>query len=183
MQLMSELTGGKVRVAAQLALGAGLAFAGIGHLTMARDEFRAQVPTWMPLDTDVIVLASGVVEIAFGSGLLATWAQPRRALVGATVAAFFVAVFPGNIAQFTGHRDAFGLDSDTNGSCACCFSRCSWPGPSAPPTPDECSPVGGAERPTHAVLGQVAVCPMAFATRSSASSIIRPGACSSATTS
>ena len=113
MQLISKLTAGKVRAAAQVALGAGLAFAGIGHLTFAREEFRAQVPTWVPLDTDLVVLASGVVEIALGGGLLATWAQPRRALVGATLAAFFVAVFPGNIAQFTGHRDAFGLDSDT----------------------------------------------------------------------
>jgi uncharacterized membrane protein len=113
MQLISELTARKVRVAGQVALGAGLAFAGIGHLTFAREEFRAQVPTWVPLDTGLVVLASGVVEIAFGSGLLATWAQPRRAFVGATVAAFFVAVFPGNIAQLTGHRDAFGLDSDT----------------------------------------------------------------------
>ena len=34
-------------------------------------------------------------------------------MVGAVVAAFFVAVFPGNIAQFTERRDAFGLDSDT----------------------------------------------------------------------
>ena len=113
MQLFSELTAGKVRVAGQVALGAGLAFAGIGHLTFAREEFRAQVPTWVPLRTDLVVLASGVVEIALGGGLLATWSQPRRALVGATVAAFFVAVFPGNIAQFTGHRDAFGLDSDS----------------------------------------------------------------------
>ena len=113
MQLFSARTAGKVRVAGQVALGAGLAFAGIGHLTFAREEFRAQVPTWVPLKTDLVVLASGVVEIALSGGLLATWAQPRRAFVGATVAAFFVAVFPGNVAQFTGHRDAFGLDSDT----------------------------------------------------------------------
>ncbi len=113
MQLRSRSTSDTVRVLGQVALGAGLAFAGIGHLTFAREEFRAQVPTWVPLDTDVVVVASGVVEIAFGGALLATWVQPRRALVGATVAAFFVAVFPGNIAQFTGHRDAFGLDSDT----------------------------------------------------------------------
>jgi uncharacterized membrane protein len=66
----------------------------------------------VPLNTDFVVLASGVVEIALGSALLATWIQPRRALVGVVAATFFVAVFPGNIAQFTGHRSAFGLDSD-----------------------------------------------------------------------
>ncbi len=113
MQLISTRTAEKMRAAGQVALGTGLAFAGIGHLTFAREEFRAQVPAWLPLDSDLVVLASGVVEIVFGSGLLATWTQPRRALIGATVAAFFVAVFPGNIAQFTGHRTAFGLDNDT----------------------------------------------------------------------
>jgi uncharacterized membrane protein len=101
-----------LRLAAQLALGAALVFAGVSHLSFARDEFRAQVPSWVPLDDDVVVLASGVVEVAIGGALLVTRRQPRRALVGVTAAAFFVAVFPGNIAQFTGHRDAFGLDTD-----------------------------------------------------------------------
>lgn len=86
--------------------------AGTSHLTFAREDFRAQVPSWFPLDTDVVVLASGVVEITLGAALLSTWKQPRRALVGAIVAAFFVAIFPGNIAQLVEHRDAFGLDSD-----------------------------------------------------------------------
>jgi len=101
-----------LRLAGQLALGAALAFAGTSHLTFARDEFRAQVPAWVPLDDDLVVLASGVVEIALGAALLVTRHQPRRALVGVTAASFFVAIFPGNIAQFTGQRDAFGLDSD-----------------------------------------------------------------------
>ena len=109
---MRERTGSKVRIAGQVALGSVLALAGVSHLTFARDDFRAQVPTWVPLDTDFVVLASGVVEIALGGALLATWIQPRRALVGAVAATFLVAVFPGNIAQFTGHRNAFGLDSD-----------------------------------------------------------------------
>ena len=109
---MQERTGSKVRIAGQVALGSVLAFAGVSHLTFARNDFRAQVPTWVPLNTDVVVLASGVVEIALGGALLAVWTQPRRALVGAVAATFFVAVVPGNIAQFTGHRDAFGLDSD-----------------------------------------------------------------------
>jgi uncharacterized membrane protein len=102
-----------MRLAGQLALGAALVFAGVSHLSFARDEFPAQVPSWVPLDDDVVVLASGVVEIGLGGALLVTRRQPRRALVGAIAAAFFVAVFPGNIAQLTGHRDAFGLDTDT----------------------------------------------------------------------
>ena len=103
----------KLRTAGQVALGATLAFAGVSHLTFARSDFLAQVPPWVPFDPDVVVLASGVVEIALGGALLATWHQPRRAWIGAVAAAFFVAVFPGNVAQFTGRRDAFGLDSDT----------------------------------------------------------------------
>src|SRR3954447_14950053 len=109
---MRERTGSQVRIAGQVALGSVLAFAGVSHLTFARDDFRAQVPTWAPLNTDYVVIASGVVEIALGGALLATRIQPRRAVVGAVAATFFVAVFPGNIAQFTGHRDAFGLDDD-----------------------------------------------------------------------
>ncbi|CAN5659427.1 MAG: DoxX family protein [Ilumatobacteraceae bacterium] len=102
-----------MRTTGQVALGAVLALAGSSHLTFKRDEFKAQVPPWVPLDPDLVVLASGVVEMALGGALLTTWNQPRRATVGAVVAAFFVAIFPGNIAQFTEHRDAFGLDSDT----------------------------------------------------------------------
>ncbi|MDO7867076.1 DoxX family protein [Nocardioides jiangxiensis] len=98
------------RTLARLLLGAFLTFAGIGHLTFLRTEFRAQVPSWFPVDADLVVLASGAVEIGLGSALL-LWAR-RRVGVGFVVAAFFVAVFPGNIAQYLEHTDAFGLDTD-----------------------------------------------------------------------
>lgn len=87
--------------------------AGTGHLTFQRQEFQAQVPTWFPVDPDLVVVASGFVEIGLGAAMLATWRQPWRRRVGLLLALFFVAVFPGNIAQFTEHRDAFGLDTDT----------------------------------------------------------------------
>src|SRR6478735_2393451 len=103
----------KARTAARVGLGAALIIAGTGHLTAQREEFQAQVPAWFPADPDLVVVASGVVELALGAALVSTWKQPARAAVGATVAAFFVAVFPGNIAQYTGHVDAFGLDTDT----------------------------------------------------------------------
>lgn len=96
----------------QVALGAVLLAAGIGHLTGARKEFQAQVPTWVPVDPDAVVAGSGIVEIGLGTALVTTWKQPARRRVGALAAAFFVAVFPGNIAQFVEHRDAFGLDTD-----------------------------------------------------------------------
>jgi uncharacterized membrane protein len=105
---------GRRRAAAQITLGGLLLTAGIGHLTFARKEFQAQVPDWVPLlDKDTVVLLSGVVEMAFGTALVSAWKQPRRAVVGAATAGLFVAVFPGNVAQLTGHRDAFGLDTDT----------------------------------------------------------------------
>lgn len=98
------------RNAGRILLGAFMCVAGIGHLTFARAEFQAQVPPWFPLSPDLTVLASGVVEIALGAAMIL--ATRRRALVGLLLAAFFVAVFPGNIAQWMHHRDAFGLDSD-----------------------------------------------------------------------
>ena len=101
-----------VRSVAQGVLGAALVFTGTGHLTFARTEFRAQVPPWVPMDVDTVVLLSGVVELALGVALLVTWRQPWRAIVGILAAGLFVAVFPGNIAQLTEQRDAFGLDTD-----------------------------------------------------------------------
>jgi uncharacterized membrane protein len=101
----------RAQTIARWALGATLLFTGTGHLTFARREFQAQVPPWVPMDPDTVVLASGVVEIAAGA---ATLALPRqRAWTGLALAALFVAVFPGNVAQYTQQRDAFGLDTDT----------------------------------------------------------------------
>jgi uncharacterized membrane protein len=92
-------------------LGGTLMFAGISHLTFARRAFRAQVPDWVPLDKDHTVVASGVAEIALGASLVFTDTK-HQALVGKIAAAFFVAVFPGNVSQYVNRRDAFGLDTD-----------------------------------------------------------------------
>lgn len=87
-----------------------LLITGIGHLTYARAGFQGQVPAWVPLDPDFVVLASGVVELAFAVALVAL---PRwRVAVGWLLAAFFVAIFPGNISQFVTHTDSLGLDTD-----------------------------------------------------------------------
>jgi uncharacterized membrane protein len=94
----------------RIVLGSFMIFAGVGHLTFARAEFQAQVPTWLPVPPDVTVLASGAVEIALGAAMILM--TRRRAVVGLLLAAFFVLVFPGNIAQWVHHRDAFGLNSD-----------------------------------------------------------------------
>lgn len=94
----------------RIGLGAVMTFAGVSHLTFARDEFRAQVPSWQPFPEDIVVLGSGVVEVALGASLTAL---PRyRRLTGVALAAFYVAVFPGNVSQYLEGVDAFGLDTD-----------------------------------------------------------------------
>ena len=95
----------------QMVLGFALAYAGIGHLTSNRQEFQAQVPTVLKDYADFVVLASGVVEIALGVGLIALWKY--RVQLGWLVAAFFVAIFWGNISQYVNGVDAFGLNSDS----------------------------------------------------------------------
>lgn len=100
-----------IKKIARVALGANLIFAGISHLTFARKAFRAQVPNWVPLKKDDTVVYSGFAEIALGSSLVFV-DEKHQETVGRVAAAFFAAVFPGNIAQYVHHRDAFGLDTD-----------------------------------------------------------------------
>jgi uncharacterized membrane protein len=91
-------------------LGLFLTTAGISHLTWSRTEFLAQVPPWIPVNADLVVLLSGVVEIVLGLSLILLFKY--RIHVGWIVAAFFVLVFPGNIAQLVEHRNAFGLNTE-----------------------------------------------------------------------
>ena len=100
---------------AQIALGAFLLSAGISHLGSNREEFLAQVPTWLPLDADFVVVASGLVEITLGVLLLTTVLifKKYRKQVGLIAAIFFILIFPGNINQYVNQIDAFGLDTDT----------------------------------------------------------------------
>lgn len=99
------------RTLARLGLGALLLFTGTGHLSFLRREFVAQVPQSLPIDPDDVVVASGFAELGLASVLIA--APPsQRQRVGLIVAAFFVAVFPGNVSQYVTRRSAFGLDTD-----------------------------------------------------------------------
>ncbi|WP_156297230.1 DoxX family protein [Mycobacterium paragordonae] len=99
-----------MRSIGRLLLGGFLIFAGVAHLSFARTSFYAQVPRWLPLSADLVVIASGVVEIVLGTALLVLtrW----QVTVGWVAAVFFILVFPGNIAQFASHANAFGLNSD-----------------------------------------------------------------------
>lgn len=95
---------------ARIALGIALIYAGVGHFTFSRQEFQAQVPTWLPLSPDFVVLASGFVEIALGLSLVFLIKYKRQ--VGLLTALFFIVIFPGNISQYVNGVDAFGLDTD-----------------------------------------------------------------------
>ncbi|MCH6196463.1 hypothetical protein MHT86_02995 [Corynebacterium mastitidis] len=91
-------------------LGAFMSYAGVSHLSFHRRDFRDQVPPWFPADPDAVVVGSGVVEIGLGAALLGL--PKRYRLTGLALAAFYVLIFPGNVAQYVERRDSFGLDTD-----------------------------------------------------------------------
>jgi uncharacterized membrane protein len=99
-----------LRTALQITLGAALTYAGITHLTSSRQEFQAQVPTILQSQADFVVIASGVVEILLGLSLILL--IKYRTHIGWITAAFFIAIFPGNISQYINGTDAFGLNTD-----------------------------------------------------------------------
>ena len=99
-----------IRHIARTLLGIALTYAGITHLTSSRQEFQAQVPTILQSQADFVVIASGVVEILLGLSLILL--IKYRTHIGWITAAFFIAIFPGNISQYINGTDAFGLDTD-----------------------------------------------------------------------
>jgi uncharacterized membrane protein len=94
----------------RVVLGSFMLLAGVSHLSFRRAEFQAQVPLWVPLDPDFVVLASGVVEIILGAAMIAggRW----KVWIGCALAVFYVLVFPGNVSQYARSIDAFGLNTE-----------------------------------------------------------------------
>jgi uncharacterized membrane protein len=103
-----------LRSVARYLLAALLVAAGISHLTWGRRGYRITVPDWatklLRTDKDMIVVASGTVEVMLGTALVVLPADRGR--VGALIAAFFVAVLPGNVHQWRTGRSAPGLRTD-----------------------------------------------------------------------
>jgi uncharacterized membrane protein len=101
-----------MRTAGRFLLGMLLLVAGVGHF-VSTEEFYGQVPPWltewMPVGEELVVLASGVVEVVLGIALIV---GRHQVVVGWVVAAFFVAIFPGNVSQYVTGSDAFGLETD-----------------------------------------------------------------------
>ncbi len=103
----------KIQNTFRVILGLCMLYAGIGHLTFRRIDFRAQVPDWITTDLsliDTVVLLSGVLEIAIALALI-FWVR-KKVHIGIGLAIFFVLVFPGNINQYVNHLDAFSLNTD-----------------------------------------------------------------------
>ena len=94
----------------RIVLGCLLVFTGIGHLSFLHEGFLSQVPGWVPLDADLVVTLSGIVELLLGLSLL--FLTRYRTTVGWVAAVFFICIFPGNYAQYVNHDPAFGLDTD-----------------------------------------------------------------------
>ena len=95
-------------------LGLAMLYIGIGHLTFRRIEFQAQVPTWLTTEEnlmDFVILASGIVEIIFGT--LMVWGGKLKVKTGIALAIFYILIFPGNINQYVNGIDAFNLNTDT----------------------------------------------------------------------
>jgi len=92
-------------------LAAFMIYAGFSHLSFNRIAFQAQVPDWVPVSKDLVVILSGIVEMALGLALL-FW-KKERAKIGWALAIFFILVFPGNVSQYLDGKDSFGaLNSD-----------------------------------------------------------------------
>ncbi|GAA2073416.1 DoxX family protein [Microbacterium hatanonis] len=112
---MSESAGRRrLRTTGRWSLAALLLGAGLSHLTWGRRGYRIVVPEWavrmLRLDKDAIVVASGVVEGLLGAALLVL---PRdRSRIGGLIAAFFVAVFPGNVHHWRSGRPVPGMRTD-----------------------------------------------------------------------
>ncbi|WP_018342671.1 DoxX family protein [Cytophaga aurantiaca] len=95
---------------ARILLGIFMVGAAIGHFSFARADFQAQVPNWVPMNKDTVVLLSGIPEMLLGLALI-FWTK-QKVYIGIILAIFYVLVFPGNLAQYTNHYDAFGLNTD-----------------------------------------------------------------------
>ncbi|WP_295829128.1 hypothetical protein [uncultured Microbacterium sp.] len=111
---MPRRTGLTVRSVARGALALLLVGAGVSHVTWGRRGYRIVVPGWatrlLRTDKDAIVVASGAAEVILGVAVIALPKERRR--IGGAIAAFFVAVFPGNVHQWRTGRSAPGLNTD-----------------------------------------------------------------------
>jgi len=107
---MHTIQTSKLQGIGRIALGIFMVFAAIGHFSFQRSTFQAQVPNWVPLNKDLVVILSGVVELGLGLSMI-FW-EREKIRIGIALAVFYILVFPGNIAQYVNGVNAFGLDNN-----------------------------------------------------------------------
>jgi uncharacterized membrane protein len=83
-----------LRSSARIGIAVAMVFAGIAHLAMPT-PFLQHLPPWTPA-AETIIFFTGLIEIGFGGALLVL-RQPLRQRAGLALAAYLVAVFPGNV--------------------------------------------------------------------------------------
>ena len=97
----------------RILLGLIMLYIGTAHLSFRRIEFQAQVPTWLTTDdglTDLVVLISGYIEIAFG--ILMVVGDKLKVKTGIALGIFYILIFPGNINQYVNEINSLRLDSE-----------------------------------------------------------------------
>lgn len=94
----------------RILLGLFMITAAFGHFTFQRADFQAQVPNWVPMNKDLVVILSGIVEMAIGVAII--FLTRYKIQIGIGLAIFYVLVFPGNIAQYLNGTDALGMNTD-----------------------------------------------------------------------
>jgi len=107
---MHDIETTKFQDVLRILLGAIMIYAAIGHFSFLRKQFVGQVPDWVPLKKDTVVILSGVVELILGLAMI--FASPYKVWVGIALAIFYVLIFPGNIAQYKNRTRAFRLKTD-----------------------------------------------------------------------
>jgi uncharacterized membrane protein len=107
---MNNIETNTIQNIARIVLGLFMVYASVGHFTFLRQEFQAQVPEWIPISKDAVVIISGIFELSLGLGMVFLTKQKVR--IGIALAIFYILIFPGNIAQYINGTDAFGLDTD-----------------------------------------------------------------------
>jgi uncharacterized membrane protein len=83
-----------VRSSARIGMAAAMIFAGVAHLLMPT-PFLQHLPAWTPF-AEAIIFLTGLIEIGFGAVLLML-RPPWRRRTGLALAAYLVAIFPGNL--------------------------------------------------------------------------------------
>lgn len=107
-----KLKAGIVANIFRILLGLFLIFAGYLHMTQASSQYALIVPSWIPIEPNIVVFISGLVEIALGLALILL--TKYTVYIGWVTAIFFILIFPANIYQYVNEVNAFGMQDDSS---------------------------------------------------------------------